>query len=96
MKALKSSQEELEKRLADVQLQHQQESAKLQTQLAEADSNSKVLEREVILCIRTLITCPPFPGPGSHYCRETDVNAFSHSPLYLPPTSCSFIIKTCL
>lgn len=49
MKALKSSQEELEKRLAAVQLQHQQDNGKLQTQLDEADGHSKALEREVIL-----------------------------------------------
>lgn len=49
VKALESSQEELEKRLAAVQLQHQQDNAKLQTQLDEADSHSKALEREVIL-----------------------------------------------
>lgn len=55
VKALKCSQEELEKRLAAVQLQHQQENDKLQTQLEETDSRSKVLEREVLLCI-----CNPF------------------------------------
>lgn len=51
VKALESSQEELQKRLAAVQLQHQQENAKLQTQLDEADSHSKALEREVILSL---------------------------------------------
>lgn len=55
VKALKSSQEELEKRLAAVQLQHQQENAKLQTQLDEADSHSKALEREVILSLTHLV-----------------------------------------
>lgn len=48
VKALESSREELEKRLAAVQLQQQQDSAKLQTQLDEADSRSRALEREVI------------------------------------------------
>lgn len=55
VKALESSQEELGKRLAAVQLQHQQENAKLQTQLDEADSHSKALEREVILSVTHLI-----------------------------------------
>lgn len=48
VKALESSQEELKKRLAAVQLQHQQENAKLQTQLDEADSHSRALKREVV------------------------------------------------
>ncbi len=47
IKALERSQQELEKRLAAVQLQHQQDSNKLQTQLDEADSRSKTLQREV-------------------------------------------------
>lgn len=55
MKALESTQEELEKRLAAVQLQHQQENTKLQTQLDEADSHSKALEREVILSLTHLV-----------------------------------------
>lgn len=47
LKALERSQQELEKRLAALQLQHQQDSTKLQTQLDEADSRSKTLQREV-------------------------------------------------
>lgn len=47
IKALEISQQELEKRLAALQLQHQQDSTKLQTQLDEADSRSKTLQREV-------------------------------------------------
>lgn len=47
IKALEISQQELEKRLAALQLQHQQDSTRLQTQLDEADSRSKTLQREV-------------------------------------------------
>lgn len=47
VKALEISQKELEKRLAALQLQHQQDNTKLQTQLDEADNHSKTLEREV-------------------------------------------------
>lgn len=47
LKALERSQQELEKRLSALQLQHQQDSTKLQTQLDEADSRSKTLQREV-------------------------------------------------
>lgn len=47
LKALESSQQELEKRLVALQLQHQQDSTKLQTQLDEADNRSKTLQREV-------------------------------------------------
>lgn len=47
IKALEISQQELEKRLEALQLQHQQDSAMLQTQLDEADSRSKTLQREV-------------------------------------------------
>lgn len=47
LKALERSQQELEKRLVAMQLQHQEDSTKLQTQLEEADSHSKTLQREV-------------------------------------------------
>lgn len=47
LKALERSQQELEKRLVAMQLQHQEDSTKLQTQLEEADSRSKTLQREV-------------------------------------------------
>ena len=47
LKTLERSQQELEKRLAALQLQHQQDSTKLQIQLEEADSQSKALQREV-------------------------------------------------
>lgn len=47
VKSLEISQQELEKRLAALQLQYQQDSAALQTQLDEADSRSKTLQREV-------------------------------------------------
>lgn len=47
LKALERSQQELEKRLAALQLQHQQDSTKLQSQLDEADSRSKALQKEV-------------------------------------------------
>uniref|UniRef100_A0A3P8SQV8 Sarcolemma associated protein b n=1 Tax=Amphiprion percula TaxID=161767 RepID=A0A3P8SQV8_AMPPE len=46
LRTLEQSQQELEKRLVALQLQHQQDSAKLQTQLDEADSCSKALQRE--------------------------------------------------
>lgn len=51
VKALERSQQELEERLSAVQLQHQQDSTKLQTQLEEADDRSKTLQREV--CVLT-------------------------------------------
>ncbi|KAM8830052.1 sarcolemma associated protein b isoform 3-T5 [Synchiropus picturatus] len=46
LKALERSQQELEKKIVALQLQHQQDSTKLQTQLDEADMRSKVLHRE--------------------------------------------------
>lgn len=46
-KALEISQQELEKRLEALQLQHQQDSTNMQAQLDDADSHSKTLQREV-------------------------------------------------
>lgn len=37
----------MEKRIAALQLEHHEDSTKLQTQLDEADSRSKTLQREV-------------------------------------------------
>lgn len=57
LKALERSQQELEKRLASLQLQHQQDSTKLQTQLEEADSRSNALQREVCSKNKQTSTC---------------------------------------
>ncbi|XP_068184930.1 sarcolemma associated protein b isoform X2 [Antennarius striatus] len=46
VKALERSQQELEKRMAALQLQNQQDSTKLQTQLDEADSRSETMQKE--------------------------------------------------
>lgn len=47
LSTLEQSQEELEKKLEALQLQHQQDNTRLQTQLDEADSRSTALQREV-------------------------------------------------
>lgn len=50
LKVLEESQQELEKNLVAVQLQHQQDNSKLQTQLDEAERRSKALQKEVHSC----------------------------------------------
>lgn len=54
VKALEVSQQELEKRLEALQLQQQQDSTNMQAQLDDADSRSKILQREVRSGIRRL------------------------------------------